>query len=102
MPPESMQRFLARLHQGAASLATQPVRFGSPHYTHAVVKEDGVFRVRQLVLSREKADAYLAAHGIFMPEHAAEISEPVGKIELEAPTLDALITLLQASRTLHL
>lgn len=97
-----MERFLARLRKGASTLATTPVRFGSPHPTHAVVKEDGVFRVRQLVLSKAKADAYLAEHKMFMPEHAAEISDPVGKIELEAPTLDGLISLLQASRTLRL
>lgn len=102
MAPESMERFLARLRAGAPRLATTPVRFGSPHHSHAVVQEGASFRVRQLVLSKEKAEAYLAKHGIFMPEHAALISEPTGRVELEASSLDELIRLLQASRTLHL
>ena len=64
--------------------------------SHAVVAQEGVFRVRRLVLSKEKADAYLKEHGMFMPEHAEMLSEPIGEIVLEAPTLEELIKKLQA------
>lgn len=89
-----MERFLARVRAG---VATGEVRFGSPHFSHAVLKQDGVFRVRELFLSKEKVDAWKATHASFMPEHAERLSEPTGQIVLEAPTLDELIRLLQAS-----
>ena len=96
-PLESKAQFLARLSAQAKSLKKSPVGFGQHHFSHAVVVEEGVFRVRRLVLAKEKADAYLKEHGRFMPEHAEMLSEPTGAIVLEAPTLEALISKLEAA-----
>lgn len=93
-----MPQLIGRIRANAKHLATQPVRFGSPHHSHAVLAEAGVFRVRQLFLPREKVDAYLAEHRTFMPEHAEFLSEPTGPVELEAATLEGLISSLENSR----
>jgi hypothetical protein len=95
-PPESMHEVVRRIREGAAHLSTQPVRFGAPHHSHAVVKEEGRYRVRQLVLSRARADAFLKQHGRFMPENAEDLSEPTGAIEHDFATLDELINALLA------
>lgn len=84
--PESKAEFLARLRTSQL-----PVGVGSPHFSHGVVHEEGAFRVRRLVLRQEKVDAYRRAHSTFMPEHAEMLSEPIGEVVLEAPTLDELI-----------
>lgn len=95
-----------RAPQTAASVIAQikkyvdrgPVRFGSPHHSRAALKEEGRYRVRALHLSREKADAYLKEHGMFMPEHAEMLSEPTGPIELDFATLDELVSALEKSK----
>lgn len=91
---ESAEQFIARLRR--ADVARSPLRFGGHHFTHAVVVEAGVWRVRRLVLDRAKADEYMAKHGMFMPEHAEMLSEP-GPVVLEAGSLEQLITLLRAA-----
>ena len=91
--PESKSEFIARLRKSKL-----PVGVGSPHFSHGVVQEDGVFRVRRLVLRQEKVDAYRKEHSTFMPEHAELLSEPIGDVVLEAPTLDELIEKLDAAR----
>ncbi len=95
-PPEPMQEVVRRIRAGADHLATRPVRYGAPHHSRAVVKEDGRYRVRELVLQREKADAFLQKHGHFMPENAEALSEPTGAIEHDFATLEELITALLA------
>ena len=75
-----------------------PVRFGSPHHSRAAMKEDGRYRVRLLALEKEKADAYMKEHGMFMPEHAELLSEPTGVIELDFATLEELISALEKSK----
>lgn len=97
-PLESKEQFLKRLRSQQATIAKQPVGFGQHHFSHAVVAEDGVFRVRRLVLPKEKADAYFKEHKMFMPEHAEMLSEPTGEIVHEAKTLDELIKKLEAGR----
>ncbi|MFT3711020.1 MAG: hypothetical protein QM817_25620 [Archangium sp.] len=89
---------VAELKRHAKHLEKTPYRFGSPHHSRAVVKEEGRFRVRLLELKREKADAYLKEHGMFMPEHAEMLSEPTGPIELDFATLDELISALEKSK----
>lgn len=96
--PESKAQFLARLRAAGKTLAGQPVGLGSPHFTHGVVEEEGVFRVRRLVLSRAKYEAYRKENSSFMPEHAELLSEPIGELVLEAPTLAALISRLEQGR----
>ena len=95
-PLETRDQFIARLRQAHARGACPELRFGGHHYTHAVVVEGGVWRVRPLVLERAKADAYLAEHGMFMPEHAEMLSEPGPEVLLEASSLDALCVALRA------
>lgn len=95
---ESKSEFLERLRAGAGSLEKQPIGFGGHHFSHAVVQEEGVFRVRQLVLPKAKYEAWVKEHQSFMPEHAEMLSEPIGAIVLEAPTLEGLISQLEAGR----
>ena len=95
-PPEPMDEVVRRIRAGADHLATRPVRYGAPHHSHAVVKEDGRYRGRALVLSRDKAEAFLKQHGHFMPENAEDLSEPTGAIEHDCATLDELINALLA------
>jgi hypothetical protein len=97
-PPQSVASLVAFLRKNEKHLGTRPVRFGSPHHSRAVLEEDGRYRVRALVLEREKADAYLKEHGMFMPEHAELLSEPTGPIELDCATLDELISALEKSK----
>lgn len=93
--PESFEGFIARLRAGAASEA-EDVRFGAPHFTHAVTLEAGVWRVRSLVVDEARVKAYQAKHTYFMPEHAEAFSVPGPDITLEADSLDGLIAALSA------
>lgn len=95
-PLETRDQFIQRLRAAAARGAQDPIGFGGHHFTHAVVVEAGTWRVRRLHLDRAKADAYLAEHGMFMPEHAEMLSEPGPEVVLEAASLEALITGLRA------
>lgn len=95
---ESKAQFIARLRSQAKSIATQPVGLGTHHFSHAVVLEEGLFRVRRLVLPKAKVDAYVAEHKSFMPEHAEMLSEPTGDVVFEAPTLEGLIAKFEAAR----
>src|SRR5690606_25086124 len=94
---ETLDHFIARLREAHARGGCPEVRLGGHHYTHAVVVEGGVFRVRPLILDRAKAEAYLAEHGMFMPEHAEMLSEPGPEVVLEAGSLDALCVALRAA-----
>lgn len=65
-----------------------PFAFGSPHPCVMVLEQDGVFRIRELVIDATEAatasaDA-LANHRSWMPEHAYALGRPVGKIYAEA------------------
>ena len=77
-----------------------PVWFGSPHPHHAVVEQDGVFRLRALMIDQAEAmadseRARAAGHG-WMPENYYALGKPVGPIVLEAPSLKQLIAKLDA------
>lgn len=89
--------FLARLRQAVAQGARE-VRFGGHHHSHAVVAEDGRWRVRKLVLDRATADAFLKERGYFMPENAEVLSEPGEPVVFEADDLEGLIALLQTAK----
>ena len=97
-PLESKAQFIARLRAQAPTLGRQPVGVGQHHFSHAVVKEEGVFRLRQLVVNRARYEAHMKEQRSYMPEHAEMLSEPTGAIVLEAPTLEELIIKLEASR----
>jgi hypothetical protein len=92
---ESKAAFLERLRAAWRADGSARVAFGAHHFTHAVVLECGRVRVRRLEVSKEKADAQLAQHGSFMPEHAEQLSEPTGLIAYDAGSLDELIQLIR-------
>lgn len=95
-PIESRDALIARLRAAGERTIDQPLRFGGRHFTHAVVVEHGAWQVRRLRLERAKAEAYLAEHGRFMPEHAEMLSEPGPDIVLTAASLEGLIAAIQA------
>jgi hypothetical protein len=88
------QYALSRLRAGAL-----PVTLGAPHPFVAIVEQDGVFRVRELVVdqaaSRRAFEAARAAGRSFQPEHHYALGQPTGRIFYEAPTLEALAALLE-------
>jgi hypothetical protein len=77
-----------------------PVWFGSPHPHHAVIEQDGVFRLRKLEIDQEEArrdsERARAAGESWMPEHYYALGKPVGAIVLEAPSLKALLGKIEA------
>jgi hypothetical protein len=76
------------------------VSFGSAHPFDAVVEQNGVFRLRALVVdpaeARAAAERALAENRSWMPEHHHALGKPTGPIHLEAPTLNALRLKLEA------
>ncbi|MBE2254307.1 MAG: hypothetical protein IAE78_32560 [Myxococcus sp.] len=96
---ETKAAFLQRLREAwAREGGAAWVGLGAPHHSHGVVFEGGRWRVRQLELPEEKAAAYLAAHGRFMPEDAELLSEPTGAVVYEAATREELVALIEAGR----
>ncbi|WP_160174546.1 hypothetical protein [Archangium violaceum] len=93
--PLGKPRVLALLRAGKL-----PFTFGSPHPTVAVVEQDGVFRVRELVVA--PAEAEVAAResmnerGLWTPEQHYALGKPTGRVFIEAPTRDALAEKLEA------
>ena len=71
-----------------------PVYLGSPHPCAIILEQDGMIRIRDLVIDEAKAkaagEAARAAGRSWMPEHYYGMGEPVGKIHLEAATREEL------------
>ena len=71
-----------------------PITFGSPHPHTAIVEQEGVFRIRQLVVdpAEEEAsrNAAFAKHESWMPENYYALGKPTGVVYVEAPTREAL------------
>ncbi|MFP2905338.1 hypothetical protein ACLESD_09830 [Pyxidicoccus sp. 3LFB2] len=71
-----------------------PFSFGSPHPMVAVVEQDGVFRVRELVVDEGEAaaaaKAAMAKGSPWMPELHYALGKPTGRVFIEAPTREAL------------
>lgn len=88
------QYALGRLRAGAL-----PVTLGAPHPFVAIVEQDGLFRVRQLVVdeaeSRRAFEEARAANRPFMPEQHYALGKPTGRVFYEAPTREALAALLE-------
>jgi hypothetical protein len=95
MPPLGKNRVLALLREGKL-----PFSFGSPHPSVAVVEQDGVFRVRELVVDRAEAEAAskasMAQGRGWMPEQYYDLGKPTGRVFIEAPTRDALARKIEA------
>jgi len=89
MPPLGKNGVLALLRKG-----TLPFSFGSPHPRVGVVEQDGVFRVRELVIDPAEAEAArkaaMARGGSWMPEQYYGLGKPTGRVFIEAPTREAL------------
>jgi hypothetical protein len=77
-----------------------PFSFGSPHPCVAVLEQDGVFRVRELVVDPGEAEAdrkaAMAQGGPWMPEHYYALGKPTGRVFIEAPTREALAGKIEA------
>lgn len=72
-----------------------PFSFGSPHPTVMILEQDGMFRVRALVIDpdearRASAEALAAKRG-WMPEQHYALGKPTGTIYAEAATRDELV-----------
>ena len=65
-----LKRFIATANQGQ-----KQIRFGAPHFTHALCNEDSARRVRRLVSSRTKEEEHRETHRDFMPETAEMLSD---------------------------
>ncbi len=91
--PESKEAFFERLRK--AEKGGRLMRFHPQFGSYAVTREPEGWAVRRMEVDAAEAEAFLAEHGIFMPEHAAMIAKP-GTLVLEAPTMDALIEALDA------
>jgi hypothetical protein len=72
-----------------------PFCFGSPHPTMAAVEQDGVFRIRELVIDEAEARAVsereLASGGGWTPEQHYALGKPTGIIYAEGRTREDLI-----------
>jgi hypothetical protein len=77
-----------------------PFDFGSPHPKVAVVEQDGVLRIRALVIDEAEAEtarqAALARGGAWMPESYYALGKPTGEIFAEAATVEALLETMQS------
>jgi hypothetical protein len=91
--PESRAEFIARLRHVAPSAL--PLLFGSPTLTHAVVVQQGRWRVRRLVSNRERERAHWQRYGRLLPEEAEMMAEPTGNVLLDASSVDELIQQLE-------
>lgn len=73
-----------------------PLSFGSPHPTVMVLQQDGVFRIRELVVDRDAAEAAAASARrartpSWMPEHYYALGQPTGMIFAEAASVAELV-----------
>lgn len=92
--PETFDHFVERLRKAMAAGQSE-VRFGQHHFSHAVCRETDGWCVRRLECSAEDAEAYMAEHGMFMPENAEELSKPTSLL-YRGDTLDDVIGWLGA------
>jgi hypothetical protein len=79
-----------------------PIWFGSPHPHTAIVEQDGVFRIRQLVVDEADATASrneaFAKHESWMPENYYALGKPTGTIHVEAKTREELAEKIKAMK----
>jgi hypothetical protein len=71
-----------------------PIWFGSPHPHTAIVEQDGVLRIRQLLVDPEEErvarEESIARGEGWMPEQYYGLGKPTGMIYAEARTRDEL------------
>jgi len=94
--PEAFEQFEQRARSALSGGASE-VRFGRHHHSHAIVTEpDGSFAVRRLEYTQAERDAYFAAHRMFMPESAEQISKP-RTVVATTRTLDEVLQIVKRS-----
>jgi len=95
LAPLGRKAAIARIRRGAL-----PFAFGSPHPCAMVLEQDGVFRIRELVVdaaeARAAGEAALAGQGTWMPEQYYALGQPVGKIHAEAASRGELADRVRA------
>lgn len=72
-----------------------PFSFGSPHPTVMAVEQDGVFRLRELVVDKDAVEMAVASarrnrSPSWMPEHYYSMGQPTGTIYAEGRTRSEL------------
>lgn len=94
MPPIGRARAIQLVRDGRL-----PLSFGSPHPTVGILLQDGVYRIRDLVVDDAEAQASSAramARGeSWMPEHYYGLGKPTGAIHAEAPSIELLVAAMQ-------
>lgn len=76
-----------------------PVSLGTPHPTVLIVEQEGMFRIRELVIDRAEVEAAASAakrarSPSWMPEHYYALGKPSGKIFAEAASRSELVQLM--------
>ncbi len=94
LPPLGRARAVQLVRDGAL-----PFTFGSPHPTVAVLHQDGVYRIRGLVVDPGEAQASrdhaLAAGESWMAEHYYALGVPTGAIHIEASSIPELLAAME-------
>ena len=82
-----------------------PFSFGSPHPFVMALEQDSVFRIRELVVDMNEAmiasREAQAWRQSWQPEHHYALGKPVGKIHVEAASLDELAAQVAAMAWPH-
>ncbi len=98
--PTGRPAVLAWLRSAEAGRASAWLPLGGPTVQAGVVREQGVWRVREAQLDHDALDAFVAqlraAGKPLYPEHVDRFRRPTGPIKLEAATLDEFIARIEA------
>lgn len=88
--PTGRSRALELLRKGRL-----PISLGSPHPSAVILRQDGVYRLRELRIdearARRESERALAEGEPWMPEHYYELGEPTGPVHAEAAELSEFI-----------
>lgn len=94
LPPVGRARAIALVEKGSL-----PVYLGSPHPSVMIVEQDGVLRIRDLVIDPGEAEAAraqaLAQGRPWMPEHYYGLGRPTGTIHVEAASREQLLAAMR-------
>ena len=94
LPPLGRARAVQLVRDGAL-----PFTFGSPHPKVAILRQDGVYRIRGLAVdpgeARASHDRALAAGQSWMAEHYYALGVPTGPIHVEASSIPELLAAME-------
>lgn len=76
-----------------------PISLGSPQPRVLIVKQDGKYRIRELVIDQHAVEAAASAAGrarspSWMPEHYYAMGKPIGTVFAEAASQAELVSLM--------